>query len=303
MSKSYYEVLGVPETATPDEIKKAYRGLVQKHHPDKNPDNKEAEVRMKEINEAYSVLSDPKKREGYDRRNESVEFDPSDAFGRTEEEMMNFFRFRMGGFGPSMGSFRSPFQGIHTFQVNGVVPLTLQEVVQGATNKKVYLVIPERKVQGRVIITTEHPHEVTLNIPPGFHEGMGMVTDVEFKGEQHRVHLQFQVQNHPRFERLPNGDLVTDVTIPYPTAVLGGSVEVELVDGKKEKLKVPENTQSGALLRVKEQGLPKSPKDLTRGDLLFSVTIEVPKQVDEETKKVLRELQDKLEQPSNKQTS
>lgn len=80
-------------------------------------------------------------------------------------------------------------------------------------------------------------------------------------------------------------------------------MEVELVDGKKEKLKVPENTQSGALLRVKEQGLPKSPKDLTRGDLLFSVTIEVPKQVDEETKKVLRELQDKLEQPSNKQTS
>jgi molecular chaperone DnaJ len=93
------------------------------------------------------------------------------------------------------------------------------------------------------------------------------------------------------------------VIIPYPTAVLGGVVEVELVDGKKERLKVPENTQSGALLRVKKQGLPMSPKDLTRGDLLFSVVIEVPKQVDEETKKVLRELQEKLEQPSNKQTS
>lgn len=296
MAKSYYEVLGVSETATPDEIKKAYRDLVQKHHPDKNPDDKEAEVRMKEINEAYSVLSDSKKRERYDCRNESEEFG-SEGAGRTEEEMMNFFGSWMGGFGPSMGSFRNPFQ------VNGVVSLTLQEVIQGATNKKVRVVIPERKVQDRVVITTGHPHEVTLNIPPGFHEGMGMATDVELKGEQHRVHLQFQVQSHPRFERLPNGNLVTDVTIPYPTAVLGGVVEVELVDGKKERLKVPESTQSGALLRVKKQGLPMSHKDLTRGDLLFSVVIEVPKQVDEETKKVLRELQDKLEQPSNKQTS
>ena len=296
MAKSYYEVLGVSETVTPDEIKKAYRDLVQKHHPDKNPDDKEAEVRMKEINEAYSVLSDSKKRERYDCRNESAEFGSEDA-ERTEEEMMNFFGSWMGGFGPSMGSFR------HPFQVNGVVSLTLQEVIQVATNKKVYVVIPERKVQDRVIITTEHPHEVILNIPPGFCEGIGLATDVEIKGEQRRVRLQFQVQSHPRFERLPNGNLVTDVIIPYPTAVLGGVVEVELVDGKKERLKVPENTQSGALLRVKKQGLPMSPKDLTRGDLLFSVVIEVPKQVDEETKKVLRELQEKLEQPSNKQTS
>lgn len=303
MSKSYYEVLGVPETAKPDEIKKAYRDLVQKHHPDKNPDDKEAEVRMKEINEAYSVLSDPKKREGYDRRNENVEFDPEDAFGVSGEDFINFFRTRMGGFGPSMGSFRSPFQGFHTFQVNGVVPLTLQEVVHGAMNKEVFLIIPERNVQGRTIITTEHPHKVVLNIPPGFSDGMAMMTDIDFKGKKHQVHLRFQVQADPRFERLQEGHLVTDVIVPYPTAVLGGSVEVELVDGKKEKLKIPENTQSGTLLRIKEQGLPRSPRDLTRGDLLFSVTIDVPKQVDEETKKVLLELRDKLEQPFNKQTS
>jgi len=291
MTRSYYEVLGVSETASLEEIKKAYRELAQKYHPDKNPNDKEAEVRMKEINEAYSVLSDAKRRKDYDRQNEQIGFDP--------EDIINFFRTGMGG----IGSFWSPFQGFHTSQAHGVISLTLQEVVQGASNKEVYLVIPEKKVQGRTVITREHPHKVNLDIPPGFSEGITMMTDVDFKGAKHEVHLQFRVLDHPKFERLQEGHLLTDVIVPYPTAVLGGAVEVELVDGKKERLKIPENTQPGTMLRIKEQGLPRSPRDLTRGDLLCSVVIDVPKQVDEETKKVLQELQRKLEQQSNKQTS
>lgn len=287
MTQSYYEVLEVPVNATAEDIKKSYRKLAQKYHPDKNPDDKDAETRMKAINEAYTVLSDPKKKQEYDHRNENVKFMPDD-----EEGLFSFFQREF-----------AAFRNQSFFQISGVVPLTLQEVIWGATSKKITLMIPERKPQGKGSIITESPHEITLDIPPGFTEEAVMVTNIQVDGQHRQANLRFQVKNHPNFKRRRGRDLVSDVNISYPMAVLGGVVEVELVDGKKEKLKIPENTQPDTLLRIKGQGLPRNPENLDRGDLLFSIAIEVPKRVDEEVKKILKELQNKLEQSTDKQSS
>jgi curved DNA-binding protein len=307
-AKSYYEILGVAENATQDEIKKAYRELAFKYHPDRNPDDKEAEAKFKEVSQANEILSDPKKREGYDLRDSEPEgVFRNTGHAPTPEEIMNYFtQMHMNGMGGGVrfGGFRSPFQGHQTFQVNGVVTLTFSEIINGAT-KKVFLVVPERTIEGRRMVVKEHHAEVNLRFPPGFSTGMMMRTEVEVNGEKHAVNIQIEVDdNTGNWELLPNGNVLTDIIVSYPQAILGGSVEVTLPDGRKEKLKVPENTRPGQLLRVKEQGLPKSPRDLTRGDAMFSISVEVPEKVDEPTKEVLRQLQVKLEQlPSDKPTS
>lgn len=279
MSK-HHEVLGLKPDASPEDIKKAYRKLALENHPDRNPDNKEAEERMKLINAAYAALTDPKKPEA----NEADAF--AEAFGAEAADIWNFLKNN-----PGFNNF--------TGSVNGVVELTLQEVITGAEKKDVTIYLPRPVVQGKNVRFMQEMHKASIHISPGFNNGMILVTQVEIGGVSHRVHLQIQVEEHERFEQLNHGNLATEVALSYPVAVLGGAVEIVGVDGLKHKLKVPENTPAGAMLRVKGQGLPKSPRDLTRGDLFFVVSIKVPEKVDEATKTLLKQLQEKLEQLSD----
>lgn len=282
MSKTHYEVLGVSQEATPEEIKKAYRALALKYHPDKNPDDKVSEAEMKLVNEAYDTLKDPSKRKAYD-----ISLDPEsedDWFGGVT------------AFGP--------FGGFQRTMVNGVVTITLEEALQGASSKNARIILPKKVVQGNMTFIVQEEHEVTLSIPPGYRDGMLMQGQTEVNGKKRALGIAVRLEKHPVFDVLPDGNLIMDLSIPYPTAVLGGLVEVTLVDGAKEKLKIPENTQPGSLLRVKERGLFKSPKDKQRTDVLFSISISVPKKaVDEETKRLLIALEEKLEQVSGKSAS
>jgi molecular chaperone DnaJ len=197
------------------------------------------------------------------------------------------------------------WSGFHVggFEVNGVVNLSFSDVLEGSI-KDVSIVIAEPKIlENKTVVTETKIGTVSMKIPPGIRSGSIIQTEVELEGKKYAVNVQAVLNIPVGFTLLPNGDAVRVLPISYPTSILGGVVEVETLTGKKEKLRIPERIRPGMAISVKEQGLPRSPRDLTRGSLLYSIVVEIPEEVDEETKVILRQLQEKLEQQTIKTTS
>lgn len=286
-TKSYYEILEIPETASQEEIKKAFKALAFKYHPDRNPEDKSSEERFKEVNEAHRVLSDPEKRAVYDSsRKEGVDFDPFRRAVRvpTEEDIMNMFFYR------------------NMFQVNGEVALSFQEVIEGASKEVPVFVVDSTIVENNKVVQTTKTGTVTIKVPAGISVGSVLQTEVELEGKKHLANIHVNVQIPPGFQVFANGNVVKELPISYPMSILGGIVDVPTLTGKIEKLRIPEHAKPGLLISVKEQGLPRSPRNKTRGQMLYSISVEIPQEVDEETKVILRQLQEKLEQQKNKPT-
>lgn len=286
-TKSYYEILEVPETASQEEIKKAFKVLAFKYHPDRNPDDPSSEERFKEINEAHRVLSDPEKKSSYDAsRKEGVDFDSFRRSARvpSKEDIMNMFFHK------------------HMFQINGEVVLSFREIIEGASKEIQVTVVDSSFIENQKIVQTTKTGIVIVKIPAGITIGSIFQTEVELEGKKHLVNIHVNVDIPPGFQVLPGGNVVKELPISYPMSILGGVVEVPTLTGKMEKLKIPEHSRPGLLISVKEQGLPKSPRDKTRGQLLYAISVEIPEAVDEETKDILRQLQEKLEQQKNKPT-
>lgn len=305
MPRDYYEVLGVARGATPEEIKKAFRQLALKFHPDKNPGDTSAEAKFKEINEAYQVLGDEQKRARYDQFGDA---DGPSMDGMhmppTPEAIMDYFlRMNMGMPGnmpPGMRftGFRNPFAHADVIRRNAVVSLSLAEVIKGAV-KQVQVTIPEEIQRGRHVEVRHHVYDVTVNIPPGFHDGMVLRTKVPTENGEEIVNIEMTVQIPETYEVIErNGTVIAPLSIGYWDACLGGSIDVTMLDGSKKSLVVPPNTQPGQYIRAVGEGLPRNPRDLGRGDLLFCVEIAVPKNVPEKAKDLLREFKAILEQPS-----
>lgn len=303
MPKNPYEVLGLTSEATQDEIKKAYRQLALKHHPDTNPNDPTAEARFKEVNEAYQTIGDPEKREQFDRFGSSgSRMDGGGGMPPTHEEIMNYFmKMGMGGVTSNIrfGGFQSPFRNPMGINVNANVDLTLKEVLTG-TMKQTKILIAEEVFKGQRVEVTEHVYEAVLNIPPGFQDGMILRTKIPTdKGDQ-IVNIQISVDPPDGYEIHSDGSVIAPLVISYPQAILGGTVDVDLLDGTSHKLVIPEGTQPGQFIRAKGQGLPKSPRDLSRGDFLFCVEVSVPKRIPDKAKEALKHFQAVLEQPSDK---
>jgi DnaJ-class molecular chaperone len=282
--RDYYEVLGVSKTATAAEIKSAYRKLALKYHPDRNKE-KDAEEKFKEINEAYQVLGDDKKKQTYDQFGHAA-FDPS----RGGAAGGNPFGGGFGG-GPFTWSYSStggaggnPFEGMdfndpfdifESFFGGGFaggnvkrkpryqLPIEFEEAVKGATKKV--------DIDGK---------QRTIKIPAGVDSGTRMRFD-DFD-------LIFEVKPDARFKR-EGYDLVVDKLISYPTAVLGGTVEVPTLNGDL-KLKVKPGTQPHSLVRIREEGVPHL-QSKGKGDLYVRFLINVPEKVSKEEKQVLEQLQ------------
>lgn len=287
-ARNYYDILGVPESATQDEIKKAFRVLAHQYHPDKNPNDTSAEAMFKEANEAYQVLSDPEKRRSYDTSQEpkTVEEEAFDFFRRsvrvpTEQEVMNAFA--------------------HRFQINGMVTLSFLEAIEGSRKEIPVMVVETAISENKKIVQIRKTGTIVQSLPPGLWNGIVQV-EAEFEGKRHLLNIQVGLDVPEGMAVLPGGDVVRELTITYPQSILGGVVEVTNLSGKPENLRVPPNTRPGVLISVKNQGLPRSPRDLDRGNLLFSVTVGIPDAVDEETKVILEQLQKKLEQQTVKPT-
>ena len=300
----YYQFLGVSRNATADEIKKAYRKLAMKYHPDKaKGDKKQAEEKFKQISEAYAVLSNPEKKKEYDefgsqvfRQKFSQEdifrgFDFGDIFGdgASESIFSRIFRGQAGGrprgrsrtfsFGGSEPHFEpiSPPKG-QDLQVE--VPITLHEIAFG-TDKLVSF-----NHQGQV-------EKISVKIPAGSLPGKklrltGKGSPGPMGGLSGDLYVKLKEVEHPVFKREGN-DLLVDRKIKLSEATLGTKVTVPTLDGKTMSLKVPPGTQSHTKMRLKNYGLPTA-NGKGRGDQLVRIIVETPANLTKKQKILLEEL-------------
>ncbi len=306
--KDYYEVLGVPRTANDAEIKKSFRKLARKYHPDVAKDKSTAEERFKELNEANEVLSDPVKRRKYDELGanwEHPERQPQpppggysgspDAGSEFQFEGTGFSDFfeqffgsrgrSAGGYGRTRGagvdeaSFAQPGQDIE-----GDVLVTLDEILRGSTRT-----INLRRTDPRTGQSTTQT--LRVKIPPGVHEGQlirlaGKGQAGIGGGESGNLYLKVKFAQHPDF-RMRGANLYYDLELAPWEAVLGATVRIPTLDGMVS-LKIPTGTAAEQQFRLRGKGLPVSGG--TRGDLYASVSIQVPAQLTSEQKGLWEQL-------------
>ncbi len=374
--RDYYEVLGVEKTATDDEIKKAYRKIAIKYHPDRNPGNKEAEEKFKEAAEAYDVLHDAQKRQQYDQ----FGFDGpagggfggfgGNAGGFSMDDIFSMFGDVFGGHGGGFGGGFGGFGGgrAQQAQYRGSdlrikVSLSLQEIATGTTKKfKVKKYVPcshchgsgaedgsgsetcqtchgsgvvtrtTRTMFGMMQTQSECPtchgegrviknkcHEcggsgivkgdevVEIKIPAGVAEGM--VVNVPGKGnagEHNGIsgNIQVYISEEPNDTFVRDGnDIIYNLLLDFPTAVLGGNAEIPTIDGTKVKIKIEPGTQPGKTLRLRGKGLPAvEGYGSGNGDLVVNISIFVPKTLSKEEKHAVEKFKDSDNFKGDKET-
>ncbi len=309
--KDYYKILGVAKSASQEEIKKAYRKLAMKYHPDKNKDDKKAEERFKEIGEAYEVLKDPEKRKRYDQlganwkqyagagaggydfsqfRNGSsnggsyfFESDLGDIFGGSGHGFSDFFNAFFGNTDSGMGGGFSGFshgarshsgQKGRDYKVE--MEISLAEAYQGASR-----II---NIQGKKLRTS---------IKPGSFDGQEL--RIRGKGGQAYnggapgdIYIKIKVKPEPGYE-LKGQDIIYKVDVDLYTAILGGKVVLNTVAGNMN-INIPKGTQPGNKLRLKGKGMPAFGNNGNAGDLYVLINVEIPRNLSEDELKIFRKL-------------
>ncbi len=305
VSKTYYDDLGVSETAGQDEIKRAYRKLARRYHPDRNPDDAAAEERFKAIGRAFEVLSDPHKRRMYDEFGEDAErlgFDPERAnayraaraggagvrgqggkgSGDPLEDLLREFG-RSGG-RPSTGFGGDPFaggDGFGGFRASGPqdgadiatsLKISFEEAARGV-ERTLRLTKPQRNGDG---VRAKRSSTLKVKVPAGVKDGQvirlrGQGAPGLRGGQTGDLRITVAVEPHRYFER-DGRDLRLDVPVTVPEALLGAQVEIPTLDGPV-KLKVPAGAQNGAQLRLKGKGI--GPEG-DRGDLYARLVVRLP---------------------------
>jgi curved DNA-binding protein len=295
MAKDYYAALGLDKSAAADQIKKAYRKQAMKYHPDKNPDDKEAEERFKEITEAYAVLSDPQKKQQYDQFGDAAfhqNFSQEDILRNADLNSI-FREFDFGGRGgddifSQLFGGRGGRGGFHGHQ---------RPRPQKGPDYLMRLTIPFRQAvlggERRVDIERDgKPEQIQVRIPAGVESGQklrvpGKGGASQSGGPAGDLLLEITVSADRRFRR-EERDLYTTVRIPFSGACLGTTVEIETLEEAK-RIKLKAGTQSGSKVRLKGFGVPGRP-GRNAGDLYAVIEVDVPKSVSA----AQRELLDKL---------
>jgi len=286
--KDYYKILGVERKATEDDIRKAYRKLAKQYHPDYNPDNKQAEDRFKEINEAYEVLSDAKKRSTYDRLGSDYSQwqrrgNPGDfnwgqyggAPGGTRVNMDDLNEM-FGG-----GGFSDFFQSI--FGAGGARPAARSQAQGYQQDLEITL---EEAYKGTTRRIQTGGKEKGVRIPAGVRTGSKVrVAGAGPNGLD--LYLIVNVAEDKKFERNSN-DLHTTATVSVFTAILGGEAEVETMEGKIT-LNIPAGTQHDQVFRLAGRGMPHLKDPKVKGDLFVKLKIQIPKYLSAKQRELLDE--------------
>ncbi len=303
MASDYYKTLGVNKNAADAEIKKAYRKLAMKYHPDHNKGDKEAEQKFKEISEAYAVLSDKEKRQQYDTvgasgfsRRYSREdifkgFDFSDIlkefgvggdiFSGRGGRRAQTFSFDFGGrrpFGAYQTTQQKPIKGA---DMAYILPLTLEEILSGTTKT-----IALQREDGR-------QDKISVKIPKGMAPGKklrlaGKGKPGHFGGPGGDLYIQVKALPHSVFT-VEEHDLIIEREIKLTEAVLGTKIEVPTLDEKHLSLKIPPGTHSQTKMRLKGYGLPFMGKN-KRGDQYVRILVKTPKRLTKKQKELVQEL-------------
>lgn len=288
-NQDYYQLLGVPKGASEDDIKKAYRKLAIKYHPDKNPGNPEAENRFKEINEAYAVLSDPEKKRQYDQFGSTgfhKRFSQEDIFRGFDVGDM-FRDFGMGNddifgrmFGQGGGGGRSGFRrGYQGEDLTMEVSVTLREAATGCDKRVSFRKNGERE-------------DLSVKIPKGIEDGgrlrlQGKGGTGGLGGKPGDLYLVIRVDNDPTFVR-EGEDLVVELPVSYSEAVLGCSLDVPTLE-KPKRIKVPPGIQPNTKIRLKGLGMPRMGGH-GNGDLYARIVVKIPETLTPEQRRVVEGL-------------
>ncbi len=284
--KDYYKILGVEKTATQDAIKKAFRKLAVKYHPDKNPGNKEAEAQFKEANEANEVLSDPEKRKKYDELGSNwKQYEGAGAQQRQQEYYNGGQSANFDGDGDFSDFFESFFS-----QQRGQ---SQQRVRKGRDLEAALEISFESAYHGGVQVIDVNGEKIRLTLKPGIHNEQkikikGKGGAVRNGAERGDLYITFHVPEHPQY-KVEGEDLHQNIAVDLYTAVLGGKAAINTPSGKLN-LTIPEGTQNNKTLRLKGKGMPVYGQSGIFGDMIVSVKIELPTKLSEEEKKLFQQL-------------
>lgn len=363
--RDYYEVLGVNKSAGEDEIKKAYRSLAKKYHPDMNPGDKEAEVKFKEVNEAYAVLSDSEKRSKYDRFGHDA-FDPTSGgggyggfsgFSGADFDFGDIFSSFFGGGTSTRSRANAPVEGddiaarvtvsfeeaafgckkevnfarvencpdchgsgaehegdiekcpecnglgrINVRQQTMLGYMQTQRTCQRCAGRGKIIKSPCKNCNGKGRIRINKKLEV--NIPSGIDDRQNIILRNQGSaglngGPKGDLIIEVRVKEDKIFEREGN-NIYCEVPISFTEATLGAEIDIPVLGGGVEKFKIPEGTQSGSDFTLKNKGIPDI-NTKRRGDLIFKVSVETPKNLNSKQKELLRAFAESIgETPNSK---
>lgn len=313
--KDYYKILGVSKSASQDDIKKAYRKLALKYHPDKNPNNKEAENKFKEVAEAYEVLRDPEKRKRYDElgvnwkqyEKAGAGFDGASGYGpggyRYEysgpgrgssgfsginfEDIFgggetggfsDFFERFFGGFYQEGGSRRRQYQPSGGQDYTAKLEIDLTEAYFGSSR-----------------IINLDGKRIKIKIKPGVRDGQtlrlkGKGSKGAHGGAAGDLLLKVFIRNHDLYDR-KGDDLYTSVKISFYKAILGCNISIRTMQGNVN-IKIPQGTQNGKTFRLKGKGMPNYENNNIHGDLYVKVNVEIPKKMKKQELDLIKQASD-----------
>ena len=286
----YYKILGISKDATQEDIKKAYRKLARKYHPDLNKDNPNAQEKFQEINEANEVLSNPEKRKGYDEYGENWKYAEElekqkkrqtkeqsgtreGTFWYSDDNTSGFSDFFEELFGNRYRNYNRAMRGK---DYESELYLTLRQAAEeqkqilNLNGKNIRITIPAGVADGQVIKLRGYGEPGKGDAPDG------------------ALYITFRIKEDPTFKRIGN-DLYTTTTIDLYTAVLGGEIILDTLNGKV-KVKIKAGTQNNSKIRLKEKGFPIYKQSGKYGDLILSIQISIPTLLTERQKELFKQI-------------
>jgi curved DNA-binding protein len=298
--KDYYKILGVDKNATKDDIKKVFRRLAKKYHPDKNPGDKASEEKFKEVTEANEVLSDPEKRKKYDqlgsnwKQYQNTGPEANYGYGNYRQGSQGDGAAYSGNFDELFGNVGGFSDFFESFFGGRTGPSKQSHPRKGKDYEASLSISLEEANHGTEKEFTLDGKKIRIKITPGIEQGKKLRLKHQGSegiagGEKGDLYITIKIENHSHFERNGN-DLYCNMDVDLYTAVLGGKKPLKTLDGKTINVNIPPETESGTSFRIKEMGMSHYSNSDLRGDLFVKINVKIPKHLSAKEIALFKEL-------------